>query len=122
MAAIGQIDPAGTASIRGLGPGTSVNGLAGNDEQDALNRVEDAERAQQRADGATEIPLGGQEQADTGVAQAGANANANQAGATEQSGDDTDTQSILQNVTATADQQLPTPFDPSRGTQLDIAV
>jgi hypothetical protein len=118
MAAIGQIDPAGTASIRGLGPGNSVAGLQ-NEEQDEFNRGADIDRAEQRA--AAVQPAVGEDQAG-GVVQTATAANVNQVTAAGAEDDGGDQQSEIRNELASQDQQLPTPFDPNRGTQLDIAV
>lgn len=119
MAAIGQIDPAGTASIRGLGPNNAVAGLE-NEDQDEFNRGADIERAAQR-DAASERPAAGEDQSGT-AAQAGGAANVNQASAAATNNDDAAQQSEVRSELASQDQQLPTPVDPSRGTQLDIAV
>jgi hypothetical protein len=119
MAAIGQIDPAGTASIRGLGPGNSVAGLA-NQEKDEFNRGADIDRANQRDDAAARPPVGDDQSAAGG--QLGGAANVNQANAAGAADDSAAQQSEVRSETASQDQQLPTPVDPNRGTQLDIAV
>ena len=119
MAAIGQIDPASSAGLRGIASGSSVAGLA-NQEQDEFNRGADLERAEQR-DGASERPALGGEQPAAG-AQVGGAANVNQANAVAPNDDGADEQAELRSEVASSDQQLPTPVDPNRGTQLDIAV
>lgn len=117
MAAIGQIDPAGTASIRGLGPGNAVTGLQ-NEEQDEFNRGADIDRAEQRNAAAAQ-PAVGEDQSGAAVQTSNA-ANVNQVTGAQDDG--ADQQSEIRNEPASQDQQLPTPFDPNRGTQLDIAV
>lgn len=119
MAAIGQIDPAGTASIRGLGPNSAVGGLQ-NEDRDEFNRNADIERASQR-DGAAR-PAVGQDQSGAATQQVDGAANANGVATVAADDSDADQQSEVRNELASQDQQLPTPFDPSRGTQLDIAV
>jgi hypothetical protein len=119
MATIGQIDPAGTAGIRGIGPGSTVTGLQ-NEDQDEFNRGADIERAEDR-DSADARPAVGDDQSGAG-AQVGGAANVNQANAVATNNNDADQQSEVRSEVASQDQQLPTPFDPSRGTQLDIAV
>lgn len=116
MAAIGQIDPAGTASIRDLGPGTTVSGLA-TEDQDELSRRAEVDRAGQRDAAGTRPPVG-EDQSSAGT-QVGGAANVNQANA---AASDDSQQSEVREDLASQDQQLPTPVDPSRGTQLDIAV
>lgn len=119
MAAIGQIDPAGTASIRGLGPNNAVAGLQ-TEEQDEFNRGADLDRAEQRSAAAAQ-PAVGEDQSGAAV-QAGAAANVNQVNAAGAEDDGAEQQSEIRSELASQDQQLPTPFDPNRGTQLDIAV
>ena len=118
MAAIGQIDPAGTASIRGLGPNSAVSGLQ-NEDQDEFSRGGDIDRVEQRE--AAARPAVGDDQSGAG-AQVGGAANVNQANAVTTTDDGADQQSEIRNAVASQDQQLPTPTDPNRGTQLDIAV
>lgn len=113
MAAIGQVDAAAAAGLRGVAQGGGVAGLAQND-QDELNRA-----ANERADAAR--PAVGEGQTGAG-AQVEVAANVNQANAAVQNDDGADEQSELRENIASQDQQLPTPADPSRGTQLDIAV
>lgn len=119
MAAIGQIDPAGTASIRGLGPGNAVAGLQ-NEERDEFNRGADIDRAEQRGEAVARPAIGGDQAG--GTASATTAANVNQVTAAGAGDDGADQQSEIRNELASQDQQLPTPFDPNRGTQLDIAV
>lgn len=57
MAAIGQVDPAGNASIRGLGPNNAVAGLQ-TEERDEFNRAADIDRAEQRSAAAAQPPVG----------------------------------------------------------------
>ncbi len=122
MAAIGQIDPAGTASIRGIGPGNSVSGLR-DEDQDEFNRGADIDRAAQRDAAAGSRPAAGSgEDQGAVVVQTGGPANANQVNAASGTDENTEQGSEVRNELASQDQQLPTPFDPNRGTQLDIAV
>jgi len=119
MAAIGQLDPAGTSSIRGLGPNNAVAGLQ-TEEQDEFNRGADIDRAEQRSAAAAQPAVGEDQNGE--AAQTSSAANVNQVGAAGAEDDGADQQSEIRNELASQDQQLPTPFDPNRGTQLDIAV
>jgi hypothetical protein len=119
MAAIGQIDTAGTANIRGLAQNSAVAGLS-NEDQDEFNRGADIDRANERQAAAAR-PAAGGEQASAGN-QVNDASNVSQANAVATNGDGTDEQAEVRSEVASQDQQLPTPFDPSRGTQLDIAV
>ena len=116
MVTIGQIDPAGTASSRRVGPGATVTGLNA-EVQDELNRLAEVDRAGQR-DTARARPPVGDDQSSGGNQVDGA-ANVNQANAV--ASDDNQQLEIREDL-ANQDQQLPTPVDPNRGTQLDIAV
>ena len=88
------------------------------EDREAFNQPEDVDGDQ----AAPVVPLGNQEQTDAGLAQVGGTEDATPVGATTGTGGDTGTEDIVRNEIASTDQQLPTPFDPSRGTQLDIAV
>jgi hypothetical protein len=120
MATIGQIDPAGTASVRGIAPGTAIPGLR-DEDQDEFNRGADIERAEQRNATLNARAGAGEDQGAVAV-QTGGAANVNQVNAAGTNNDNTEQRSEVRNDLAGQDQQLPTPFDPNRGTQLDIAV
>jgi hypothetical protein len=117
MATIAEYQSLGNASVRGLASGTAVDGLP-REDREAFNQTEDVDGDQ----AAPVVPLGNQDQADAGLAQVGGTEDANPVGATTGTGGDAGTQDVVRNELASTDQQLPTPFDPSRGTQLDIAV
>jgi len=117
MVAIGQVDPAGTASIRGLGPNNAVAGLQ-TEERDEFNRAADIDRAEQRNAAAAQPPVG--EDQGGAATQTATAANVNQVAGPEDDG--AEQRAEIRNELASQDQQLPTPFDPNRGTQLDIAV
>ncbi|MDE0812274.1 MAG: hypothetical protein OSB69_23605, partial [Alphaproteobacteria bacterium] len=57
MVTIGQIDPAGTASSRRVGPGATVTGL-NTEVQDELNRLAEVDRAGQRDTARARPPVG----------------------------------------------------------------
>lgn len=119
MAAIGQVDSAG---IRNLGNQAGIPGIQ-NEEDDEFTRGADIDQAAQRGEQAPAAPAtgGGQDQAGQ-AGETGETANVAQVAAAGQDGDDSSEQGIVRSEVASSDQQLPTPFDPNRGTQLDIAV
>ncbi len=122
MAAISQVDPAGTTGLRGLSP-TAAPVVLPSEEQDVFSRGTNVDRANQR-DGAT--PANSGEASPDGTVQNGEQVNGapdvNQLNAADQAAGNTNEQAQLRSNQASQDQQLPTPVDPSRGTQLDIAV
>jgi hypothetical protein len=107
MAAIGQIDLAGTASSRGVGSGATVTGL-NTEVQDELNRLAEVDRAGPR-DTAGARPPAGDDQS-SGSKQVDGAANVNQANAV--TSDDNQQLEIREDL-ANQDQQLPTPVNPN---------
>ena len=116
MSTIVQIDPVGTTISRRVGPGATVTGLNA-EVQDELNRLAEVDRAGQR-DTAGARPPAGDDQS-SGSKQVDGVANVNQANAV--ASDDNQQLEIRKDL-ANQDQQLSTPVDANRGTQLDIAV